>query len=104
MKFITTFIFASFTIAMVNFSLSNSQHVSLGFWPFEQSLSLPLYLWSFFVVLASFFLGYLASLLSYGQRRNKIYLREKQAQEKEKEAKKLHQEALEITKQRNKED
>lgn len=100
MKFISTLIFIAFTVAIVNFSLANDQQLALGFWPFEQKITLPVYMWVFAIVLMGFFLGYFASLLSYSQHRNKIRLREKQAKEIEKEAEKLKQEALEITKKR----
>ncbi len=100
MRLITFLLFFVIALCTINLALMNSGALSVSFWPFEQSLTLPVYLWLFIALLTGFFLGWLAHLISAFKHSKAIHKQKQQIDKQHKEAKALKDEALHIMTQR----
>ncbi len=102
MRLITFLLFFVIALCTINLALMNNEALTISFWPFEQSLSLPAYLWLFAALLVGFFLGWLAHLISAFKRSQALHKQKRQIEEQHKEAKVLKDEALHIMTHRSK--
>lgn len=102
MRLITFLLLFVIALCTVNLALMNNEALTIYFWPFDQSISLPIYVWLFISLLAGFSLGWLAHVVSAFKRSHAVHKQKQQIEQQHKEAKALKEEALHIMAQRPK--
>jgi uncharacterized membrane protein YciS (DUF1049 family) len=80
-------------IVAISFAISNTQAVALTLWPFDVSVSLPLALLIFAVLIAGFALGAIAAFLGAGRLRRRVRNAEFRVRQMEMEAARKKREA-----------
>ena len=63
-KFLSKILFLCFLILVIFFSISNSENVLIGIWPFNNRIEIPLFFFTIVSLTLGVFIGMLVSLFS----------------------------------------
>ena len=63
-KFLSKILFLCFLILVIFFSISNSENVLIGIWPFNNRIEIPLFFFTIVSLTLGIFIGMLVSLFS----------------------------------------
>ncbi len=63
-KFLSKILFLFFLILVIFFSISNSENVLIGIWPFNNRIEIPLFFFTIVSLTLGIFIGMLVSLFS----------------------------------------
>ena len=63
-KILSKILFLCFLILVIFFSISNSENVLIGIWPFNNRIEIPLFFFTIVSLTLGIFIGMLLSLLS----------------------------------------
>ena len=63
-KFLSKILFLCFLILVIFFSISNSENVLIGIWPFNNRIEIPLFFFTIVTLTLGIFIGMLVSLFS----------------------------------------